>query len=157
MLQAERDGDGETVHQAPEGCALAVHIDEDFAELTVFVLACAEVNALAADLAFLCIAATPVRQTFAVGHIFVDDSLGSFYHHILGLGGFGINCCFGYIFLFFDLLENFAHRVQGLAQFRTVAVKGIGFEHHLPGEHVGTFEVLNIGFIHQVDGFGDGA
>ena len=39
VLQAERDGDGEVVHQRAEGGAFLVHVDEDLAEPPVFVLA----------------------------------------------------------------------------------------------------------------------
>jgi hypothetical protein len=43
VLQAERDGDGEVVHQAAEGGAFLVHVDEDLAERAVLVFAGAQV------------------------------------------------------------------------------------------------------------------
>src|SRR3546814_2570238 len=39
VLQADRDGDGEVVHQAAEGGAFLVHVDEDLADRAVLVFA----------------------------------------------------------------------------------------------------------------------
>src|SRR3546814_1231852 len=48
VLQADRDGDGEVVHQAAEGGAFLVHVDEDLAELAVLVFAGAQIDLVAA-------------------------------------------------------------------------------------------------------------
>src|SRR3546814_2555537 len=49
VLQADRDGDGEVVHQAAEGGAFLVHVDEDLADRAVLVFAGAQVDLVAAD------------------------------------------------------------------------------------------------------------
>ena len=61
VLQAERDGDREAVHQAAEGRALLVHVDEDLAERAVLVLAGAQVDLVAADDRLLRVAAAALR------------------------------------------------------------------------------------------------
>ena len=49
VLQADRDGDGEVVHQTAEGRTFLVHIDEDFTNRTAFVLSGPEVDLVTAD------------------------------------------------------------------------------------------------------------
>ena len=67
VLQAHRDGDGEAVHNAAEGAAFLVHVDEDFAERAVLVFAGAQIDLVAADDGLLGIAAPPVRQALPPG------------------------------------------------------------------------------------------
>ena len=66
VLQAERDGDGEVVHQRAEGGAFLVHVDEDLAEAAVVVLAGAQVDLVAADDGLLRVALAPVGQLLAL-------------------------------------------------------------------------------------------
>ena len=66
VLQAERDGDGEVVHQRAEGGAFLVHVDEDLAEPPVLVLAGAEIDLVAADGGLLRVALAPVGQLLAL-------------------------------------------------------------------------------------------
>ena len=49
VLEAQRNGDGEAVHQRAEGGALLVHVDEDLAQRAVLVFAGAQVDLLPAD------------------------------------------------------------------------------------------------------------
>jgi hypothetical protein len=48
-LQADRDRDGEVVHQRAEGGAFLVHVDEDLAELAIVEFTGVEVNLVTAD------------------------------------------------------------------------------------------------------------
>ena len=78
VLQAERDGDGEVVHQAAEGGAFLVHVDEDLAEPAVLVLARVQVDLVAADGRLLRVALAPVGQLLAlrcVTYRALDDPL----------------------------------------------------------------------------------
>ena len=49
VLQADADAHGKAVHQAAEGRALLVHVDEDLAERAVVVLAGAQEDLVPAD------------------------------------------------------------------------------------------------------------
>jgi hypothetical protein len=76
VLQAERDRDREAVHQAAEGGALLVHVEEDLAERAVFVLAGAQVDLVATDDGLLRVAGAAVGQAAALGDVAVHDALG---------------------------------------------------------------------------------
>src|SRR3546814_6975451 len=65
VLQADRDGDGEVVHQAAEGGAFLVHVDEDLADRAVLVFAGAQVDLVAADDGLLGVALAALRQALA--------------------------------------------------------------------------------------------
>src|SRR3546814_19281139 len=67
VLQADRDGDGEVVHQAAEGGAFLVHVQEDLAEFAVLVLAGAQIDLVAADGGLLRIALAAMGQALALG------------------------------------------------------------------------------------------
>ena len=62
VLQAERDRDGEIVHQRAEGGAFLVHVDEDLAEPPVVVFAGAQIDLVAADDRLLDVALAAVGQ-----------------------------------------------------------------------------------------------
>jgi hypothetical protein len=86
VLQADGNRDGEVVHQAAEGGALLVHVDEDLADPAVLVLAGAQVDLVAADDGFLGVALAALRQPVAFVrtlHDSLDDPLGD------DLGAFG--------------------------------------------------------------------
>ena len=85
MLQAQRNGDGEAVHQAPEGCAFLVHVHKDFAEGAVLIVSGAQVEFMPADDGFLRVAFAAVWQAATFGKVAVDDF---FRHaHLRGLRG----------------------------------------------------------------------
>ena len=48
ILQADRDRDGEVVHQRPEGGTFLVHVDEDLAKLAIIELPGVQVDLVAA-------------------------------------------------------------------------------------------------------------
>ena len=77
ILQAERDGDGEIVHQRAEGGAFLVHVDEDLAEPAVLIFAGAQIDLVAADDRLLGIALAAVRQLLALARHLdpLDDAL----------------------------------------------------------------------------------
>src|SRR4051794_27035747 len=75
VLEAERDGDREGVHQAPEGGALLVHVDEHLAERAVGVLAGADVDLVPADRRLLRVAGPPLRQPPALAQVLDHDAL----------------------------------------------------------------------------------
>ena len=66
ILQAERDGDGEIVHQRAEGGALLVHVDEDLADPPVLVFAGAQIDLVPADHRLLGVALAAVGQLLAL-------------------------------------------------------------------------------------------
>src|SRR3546814_19816095 len=73
-MQADRYGDGEVVHQAAEGGAFLVQVDEELADCAVFVFAGAQVDLVAADDGLLGVALAPLRQApAALGAL--DDAL----------------------------------------------------------------------------------
>jgi len=65
-LQAERDRDGEVVHQRAEGRAFLVHVDEDLADAAVLVFAGAQIDLVPADNRLLGIALAAARQLLAL-------------------------------------------------------------------------------------------
>ena len=66
ILQAHRDGDGEIVHQAAEGGAFLVHVDEDLAQPAILIFAGMEIDLVAADDGFLGIAFAAMGQPFTL-------------------------------------------------------------------------------------------
>ena len=65
ILQADRDRDREIVHEAPEGGALLLHVDEDLAEPAVRILAGPEIDLVAADTGLLGVALSSSGKRFA--------------------------------------------------------------------------------------------
>jgi hypothetical protein len=65
VLQAERHRDREIVHERPERGALLVHVNEDFTQPAVGVLAGPEIDLVASDPRLLGIAAAPRRSAGA--------------------------------------------------------------------------------------------
>ena len=66
VLQPDRDGDREAVHQRAEGRAVLGHRDEDLAQARVLELARVQVDRVAADLGLLREAGTPRGQRLAL-------------------------------------------------------------------------------------------
>jgi len=64
ILQADRDRDREIVHEASEGGALLVHVDEDLAEPAVRILAGPEIDLVAADPRLLGVALSSSGKAF---------------------------------------------------------------------------------------------
>ena len=62
-----------------------MHIDEDFAQLAVFIFAGAQIHLMAADGSLLGISLAPVGQASAPGHEPFDDPFGDDFR--LGGGG----------------------------------------------------------------------
>ena len=73
VLQAQRDRDGEAVHQRPEGSALAVHIDEDLAKRSVFEFAGSEVDLVSAHSRLLGVASTSAGHDSSFADVAVDE------------------------------------------------------------------------------------
>ena len=77
-MQADRDGDGEVVHQRAEGGAFLVHVDEYLAQLAVVVFAGVQIDLVAADAGLLDVALAAVGQALAAAvdlHHALDDPL----------------------------------------------------------------------------------
>ena len=66
VLEAERHGDREIVHQRPEGRALLVHIDENLADAPIRIISSSKVDLLTADAGLLIVAEASVRKAFAL-------------------------------------------------------------------------------------------
>ena len=74
VLQAHRNRDGKVVHHRPKTGTLFVHVDKDFAQITVFVFAGTQVNLMPANIGLLSVTLAPVRQLFTVRFDdFLDD------------------------------------------------------------------------------------
>ena len=66
VLQADGNGDGKIVHKAAERRTLFVHIDKNFADLSVGIFTGAQIYFVSTHERFLRIAFAAVRQTFAL-------------------------------------------------------------------------------------------
>src|SRR5581483_6408377 len=76
VLQADRDRDREIVHDAAEGGAFLVHVDEDLADAAVLIFAGAQVDLVAANDRLLGVALAALRQALAaLAHLALDDLL----------------------------------------------------------------------------------
>ena len=152
VLQRDRDGDGEVVHQRAEGGAFLVHVDEDFGQPAVFVFAGPEIDLVAADGRLLGVSLAAMRRPFAFGgpddlldHPFGDD-LGFFDGRRLG-DGFTNDL---YVVFQVGIIEK--RRRQRLRQLRSVPVKGVRLQPQPPGQHVGLLAVLDGRLVGHVDG-----
>ncbi len=81
ILQTNRHGDGKVVHHRPEPSTLFVHVDEDLAEIAVFIFTGAQVNFVPANDRFLGVSLTATGQFFTptrnlFDHHFLDDLFG---------------------------------------------------------------------------------
>ena len=153
VLKADRDGDGEVVHQAAEGGALLVHVDEDLAEAAVLVLAAPEVDLVAADPGFLGVALAPARQavTLQPGHHPLDDPLGD------ELGARRRRPFGEFVGEGVHVLDVEQRGGQRLRQLRSVAVERRRLQSQTPSQHVGLIAVADRCRAGHVDGLRDGA
>ena len=76
VLQSQRDRDGEAVHQAPEGRAFLVHVQEDLSNRPVRILARPQVNLVAADDRLLGVAEPPLGHPPPLGQVAHQHSFG---------------------------------------------------------------------------------
>ena len=76
VLEAEGDGDGEAVHERPEGGAFAVHIDEDFAEVPSSNSPRSEVDLVSADAGLLGVASSSAGHDSSLADVAVDEFCG---------------------------------------------------------------------------------
>ena len=134
VLQAERDGDGEVVHQAAEGGAFLVHVDEDLAEAAVVIFAGAQIDLVAADDRLLGVALAAVGQLLAGADGALDDPLDDALGERLGARRGGLGDELGDGLLGVLLLVGEELRVERLRQLRAVAVEGVGLQRQPPGE-----------------------
>ena len=119
VLQAQRNGNGEAVHQGPEGRPLFMHIDKYFTQTTVLVFAGPQINLVASDHCLLGITLAPLRQFAPLG----DNPLHHPFGHHPRLNPLRVQCRGQAIFGF---LIGAHFVVQGgrqwLRQFRAVAI-----------------------------------
>ena len=154
-MQAERNRDGEIVHQRAEGRAFLVHVDEDFAQATIFIFAGAEIDLVTTDNRLLGVTLTTIRQTLAVTHALnaLDNTLDDLFCHRCSarcrrLSNHRFHCIIRFIFIIGDEL-----RIQRLRELRTIAIKRIRLQREFPREHVSALAVFHRRIIRHVDGF----
>ncbi len=160
VLQADRDRDGEVVHQRAEGGAFLVHVDEDLAEAAVLVLAGPQIDLVAADDRLLRVALAAVGQAAALdAGLDLDDALDDPLHDALGDHGHALGERLVHEIRDRILVVGVVQqgRLQRLRQLGAVAVERVGLEAEAPGQHVGVLAVLDRGGVRHVDGLGDRA
>ena len=86
VLEPERDGDGEAVHEAAEGRAFLVHVEEDLAQRAVLVLAGAEVDLVAAHHRLLRVAGAAIGQPMPLAQVLGHHPLRHALGHLLHVG-----------------------------------------------------------------------
>ncbi len=69
VLQADRDRDGEVIHQRAEGGAFLVHVDEDLAELAIVELPRVQVDLVSPHGRLLDVTPAPIRQATTLGDV----------------------------------------------------------------------------------------
>ena len=121
ILQAHRYGDGEIVHQAAEGRAFLVHVDEYLPQPSILILAGMEIDLVPADNGLLGIALAAMGQalTLMAAHRLDDplhDPLGD--HRLLARR-------FRQDIVFLIVGKGEDLRRQRLRQFRAVAIQRI--------------------------------
>ena len=145
ILQADRNRDGEIVHQAAEGGAFLVHVDEDLADAAVLIFAGAQIDLVAADHGFLGIALAAVGQLFALAAALdalddpLDDALGDLRRaRRLVLRDESLDRVVLVLVVIGDEL-----RVERLRQFGAVAIERIGLEREAPRQQIGRLAFLD--------------
>ena len=157
ILQAERDRDGEIVHQRAESGAFLVHVDENLADAAVFIFAGAEIDLVPADNRLLGVALAAVGEFVAVA-----DPLDAFHNALddlfrhggstrrIGLCNECLDSVVGFLLVIRDQLG-----IEGLGELRPIAIKRIGLEREFPREHIGALAILDSRLVRHVDGFRD--
>ena len=118
VLQPQGNSNRKAIHQAPESSPLFVHINKNFSDCTIFILASTQVEFVSSDNCFLRVSFTAVRQssTFgdvAVNYFFCNPDLFWFC---------GSDTFFNLIFIpqiFFNT------HIKRLTEFRPIAIKRI--------------------------------
>ena len=141
MLESQRDGNREAVHQGAVGRALLVHVDEDLTERAVLVLAGAQVDLVPSQRGLLRVAGTTMRQTTTLAHD-LDDALCA----LLRVWQFGCD-----LKLVTDIECVGGSTREWLREFRAVTVERVGLDHLLPRDAVALSDIRNRGGSRQVD------
>ncbi len=155
VLQTDRDRDGEVVHHRPEARAFFVHIDEDFAQLAVFILTRAEVHLVPTHDGLLSVALAALRHLLPLtrAHLFDDDLLDDLFGQNRSLLVWRTAFeDFSGLIIIFDQRSG-----QGLRQLRAIAVQCVGFDPEGPAQLIRLLAVLDCCIIGHVDCFGDRA
>ena len=131
VLQANRYGNREVIHQAAEGGTFLVHIDKYFAQGTVVVFSGSQINLVAADDGLLRVTSPTLRQAAPFGD--APDGLDRDLRYFLcrDRRNFGLlddNFCVTLRQILLVKRDN----VQGLREFRAVPVKRVGLQAKLP-------------------------
>src|SRR5262249_34263582 len=132
--QAERDRDREAVHQAAEGGAFLVHVQEDFAQCAVFVFTRADVDLVSPDGGLLGVALTFAGKW----PMFAAADRERMSREFPGYGGD--------VVVLEGLDERLgADRVERLAQLRAVSIDRDALPAQVVREPVDTGDVLDLG------------
>ena len=150
VLETERHRNCEAIHQGAEGGTFTVHIEENLADRTGFVLAGADIDLVATHRGLLGEAGSPAGKAVAASLVADHDPLG---HRFGDLCRIARGHRFGQRLLFLDVHRD----AQRLAQLGSVTVERYRFEHFLPGKVIGALDVVEGRFGGHVDGLGDGA
>ncbi|MNX77385.1 hypothetical protein D3C86_1089260 [compost metagenome] len=153
ILQAKRNGDGEVVHHRTEGSAFLVHVDEDFADAAVTEFTGAQIHLVTADRCLLGVTLTAVRQLFTLARYPLDDALDDLFGDRHGL--LGERLLDQFLDEIFVVLVFHQRGVERLGKLGTIAVKGVGLQRQLPGQHVGCAAIFHRRVIRHVDRLGD--
>ena len=140
MLQAQRDRDGKTVHQAPERCSLLVHVQEDLAECAVGILPGPKIDLVAADDRLLGVPTPPFRQAASSREVAEHDS------RRLPLG----RC---QDFPAFRYLARIRGGIQRLAELRPIPVQRYRLHHAVPGQQIRGLHIVDRGTRRHIDRF----
>ena len=153
VLQADRHGDGEVVHQRAERGAFLVHVDEDLAETAILIFAGPQIDLVPADGRLLGVTLAALRQLLALGRM--DDALDDLLDHLRrGCGDRGVECLCG-LLVILDVVDQAGG--ERLAELRAVAIERVGFQAETPGQHVGLAAFLDGGAVRHVDRLRDRA
>ena len=143
VLEPQRNGNGETVHEAAKRRPFLVHVEKDFSERSIVVFTGAEIDFMPADHGLLRIphASRGKRATFGEipDHHPFRHLLGHLHDVVVPFGLFG----------------QVNGGVQGLAQFGPVPIQGHGLEHMLPPHQVRGVRVPDGGIRRHVNGLAD--
>ena len=133
---------------------LLVHVDEDLADPAVVIFAGAQVDLVAADNRLLGVTLAAIRHLFALAHH--HDALDQALHDLFGKlrsarrHRLVVKRLDRVVFL---VVVADQLRVQGLRQFRAVAVERVGLQRELPREQISGLAILHRGVVRHVDGF----
>ncbi len=110
---------------------------------------------MTADLRLLGITLAATGQLFLAANQTLHHALDDLFGHDHGLGGLRLRQQFFHRVFVFLILDQ--RGVERLGELRAIAVKRIGLQCQLPGEHVGRTAILNRCLVRHVDRLGDRA